>query len=372
MNWWPLRPNSEVEQGTRHHGNNGNDKPRAVWSDIETAWLARFGQSSTTCLLASFVMTTRFHKIAVVGAGAVGSFYGAMLARAGQRVVLIGRPQHVEAIGRDGLKLDMADQVETLRVEASTELNAVHDSDLILFCVKSTDTDTLATELAPLLEPRAVVLSLQNGVENAATIARHVRQTVVPAVVYVATAMAGPGTVRHLGRGDLVIGALNADARHDPVMTGVLQDLVTLFGAAGVKVTISNDVMAELWSKLMVNCAYNAISALAQAPYARLAAQPEIREIQHAIVREVVVLAQAEGIGLQLEPSLKAMERIATAMPAQVSSTAQDMARRKPSEIDHLNGFVARRGRELRVPVPINQTLAALVKLVEAGYERDE
>jgi 2-dehydropantoate 2-reductase len=317
-------------------------------------------------------MSSRFHKIAVVGAGAVGSFYGAMLARAGQRVVLIGRPPHVEAIQRDGLRLDLAGQVETLRAEASTELAAVRGSDLVLFCVKSTDTDKVASELGPLLEPHAVVLSLQNGVENASIIARHVRQTVVPAVVYVATAMAGPGSVRHFGRGDLVIGALNADARHDPAITGVLQDLVTLFGAAGVKVTISSDVMLELWSKLMVNCAYNAISALAQAPYARLAARLEVREIQHAIVREVVALARAEGIALQLEPSLQAMERIAIAMPAQFSSTAQDMARSKPSEIDHLNGFIARRGHELGVPVPINQTLTALVKLVEAGYERGD
>ena len=315
-------------------------------------------------------MTTRFQKVAVVGAGAVGSFYGAMLARAAQRVVLIGRPQHVEAIQRNGLKLDMAGRVETLHTEASAELAAVQDADLILICVKSTDTDTVASELAPLLEPHAVVLSLQNGVENAATIARHLRQTVVPAVVYVATAMAGAGTVRHFGRGDLVIGALKANSTNDPAIADLLQDLVALFGTAGVQVTISDDVMAELWSKLLVNCAYNAISALAQAPYARLAAQPEVREIQHAIVREVVALAQAEGIGLQFEPSLQAMERIATAMPAQFSSTAQDMARRKPSEIDHLNGFIARRGRELGVAVPINQTLTALVKLVEAGYER--
>jgi 2-dehydropantoate 2-reductase len=293
-----------------------------------------------------------------------------MLARAGQRVVMIGRRPHVEAIQRDGLKLDMAGQVQTLRAEASAELAAVQGADLVLFCVKSTDTDKVASELAPLLEPHAVVLSLQNGVENAATIARHVRQTVVPAVVYVATAMAGPGIVRHLGRGDLVIGALNADARHDAGVSAVLRDLVTMFAAADVKVTISNDVMAELWSKLMVNCAYNAISALAQAPYAKLAAQPEVRDIQHAIVREVVALAQAEGIALQFEPSLQAMERIAIAMPAQLSSTAQDMARRKPSEIDHLNGFIARRGRELGVAVPINQTLTALVKLAEAGYER--
>jgi 2-dehydropantoate 2-reductase len=317
-------------------------------------------------------MTNRFRSVAVVGAGAVGCFYGAMLARAGVRVILVGRPVHVEAIERDGLKLDMAGQVEAIRVEASTELAAVRSADLVLVCVKSTDTDAVASDLAPLLAPDAVILSLQNGVENAPTIARHVRQTVVPAVVYVATAMAGPGTVKHFGRGDLVVGGLDAAAARDTAVAGVLADLVALFAAAGVQVTISGDVMAELWAKLLVNCAYNAISALAQAPYARLAALPEIRAVQHAIVREVVALAQAEGVALQVEPSLQAVERIARTMPAQYSSTAQDVSRRKPSEIDHLNGFVARRGRELGVAVPVNQTLHALVKLVEAGYERGE
>ena len=313
-------------------------------------------------------MSTRFRSVALVGAGAVGCFYGAMLARAGQRVVLIGRAAHVEAIERDGLRLEMAGVVETIRVAASTDLAAARGADLVLFCVKSTDTDAVAREIAPLLAPDAAIVSLQNGVENAAAIARHVRQTVVPAVVYVATAMGGPGIVRHFGRGDLVIGALNAEAARVPAVARLLQDLVALFAAAAVKVTISADVMGELWSKLLVNCAYNAISALAQAPYARLAAQPEIRATQVAIVREVVALAQAEGIALRFEPSMQAMERIATAMPAQFSSTAQDMARRKPSEIDHLNGFVARRGRELGVDVPVNETLYALVKLVEAGY----
>jgi 2-dehydropantoate 2-reductase len=135
-----------------------------------------------------------------------------------------------------------------------------------------------------------------------------------------------------------------------------------------VPVVVAPDVMEQLWSKMMVNCAYNAISALAQAPYGRLAAVPEVRAVQEAVVREVVAVAAAEGIALPLDASLQAMQRIAVAMPAQLSSTAQDVARRKPSEIDHLNGFVARRGRDLGVPVPINETLHALVKLVEAGH----
>ena len=315
-------------------------------------------------------MAHTFAKVAVVGAGAVGSFFGAMLARAGHRVVLIARPAHVQAIARDGLLLDMGGRVESIRVEASDDIAAARGADLILFCVKSTDTETTARALAPYVAPGAIVLSLQNGVENALAIARLVDRTVVPAVVYVATAMGGPGLVRHHGRGDLVIGAL-ADAeanagRPEPP----LQALVDFFATGGVPVRISADVMAELWSKLMVNCAYNAISGLAQASYAEVAALPEVRELQRAVVTEVVALAAAEGVNLPLLPSLEAMERIAAAMPAQLSSTAQDMARKKPSEIDHLNGFVVRRGRELGVATPANQALHALVKLVEAGHGR--
>ena len=313
-------------------------------------------------------MTHRFGSIAVVGAGAVGSFYGAMLARAGHKVTLTGRPQHVDAIERDGLRLDMGGTVEAIRVAARTDLAAVRGADLILFCVKSTDTESTARAMAPLLAPHAVVLSLQNGVENAALIGRHVRQFVVPAVVYVATALAAPGTVRHFGRGELLIGAASPQAAQDAALAERLDDIAALFATAGIAVTVSANVMAELWSKLLVNCAYNAISALAQAPYARLAALLEVRAVQQAIVHEVIAVAAADGVALSLDASLQATHNIAATMPGQLSSTAQDVARRRQSEIDHLNGFVMRRGQALGVPTPVNQTLHALVKLVEAGY----
>lgn len=309
-----------------------------------------------------------FHKVAVVGAGAVGSFFGAMLARAGHAVTLIARAKHVDEIARNGLRLDMAGSVETLRMSASVELGAVAGAELVLFSVKSTDTETVARAMAPHLEPGALVLSLQNGVENAAVIARHVAQAVVPAVVYVAISMPEPGWVRHHGRGDLVVGTLNRVADGDASAAPPLQALVDFFATAGVPVRISADVLAELWSKLMVNCAYNAISGLAQATYATLAALPVVRELQQAVVGEVLALAAADGVTLSRESSLEQVGRIAVAMPDQLSSTAQDMARQKPSEIDHLNGFIVRRGRELGIATPANQALHALVKLVEAGH----
>jgi len=139
---------------------------------------------------------------------------------------------------------------------------------------------------------------------------------------------------------------------------------------AGVEVRVSVDVVAELWSKLMVNCAYNAISALAQASYGEMVELAPIRELQRTVVGEVVAVAAASGVELPLAAAVAAMERIAPAMPAQLSSTAQDVARRKPSEIDHLNGFVVRRGRELGIATPANQALHALVKLVESRHAR--
>jgi len=290
-----------------------------------------------------------------------------MLARAGHPVTLIGRAPHVQAIASHGLQLHRAGGIEAIRVGATTELDAVRDADLVLFSVKSTDTESVARQIAPLLKRDALVVSLQNGVDNAAAIARQIRQDVVPAVVYLATAMPEPGVVKHFGRGDLVIGPLDTAAAQGGAYQRRLQAVAALFDAAGVPVRVSHDVMVELWRKLMVNCAYNAISALAQLPYGRMAALPEIVDLQRAVVREVVDVAQAEGQHLPLDAALEAMYEIAQSMPAQLSSTAQDIARGKPTEIDHLNGYVARRGALLGLPTPVNTTLHALIKLLEVA-----
>ena len=309
-----------------------------------------------------------FHHIAVVGAGAVGSFYGAMLARAGQSVTLIGRAAHVQAIERNGLKLDLATTsgTEIIRIEASSDLTCLRTADLVLFCVKSTDSASVALEIAPYLAKHALIMSLQNGVENAALIARHLPNAVIPSVVYVATEIPAPGCVKHHGRGELVIGTMQDSRLSDPLKT--LKNIVDLFDSAQVPVQISQNVMAELWSKLMINCAFNAISGLAQIQYEKLAALASVRSTQAALVREVIAVAHADGIHLSEPVALEAVAQIYVTMGSQKSSTAQDMARSKPSEIDHLNGFIVRRGQELGVATPVNQALFALVKLVESTY----
>lgn len=301
----------------------------------------------------------------VIGAGAVGGYFGAMLAQAGHEVTLVARPAQVQAIAARGLQLHKGGAVQAIPLRATTEMEAVRGADLVLLAVKSTDTEAAARAMAPLLASGAWVVSLQNGVDNAEAIARHVpRAQVLPCAVYVATATPEPGVVHHFGRGDLVLGTLDGG---DGAGAAALQPIVELFGAAQVPARISADVMGELWSKLLVNCAYNAISALAQLPYGRMVALAEVREVMRLVVHEVVAVAEAEGRTMKLDDAMAAVERIAQAMPAQLSSTAQDLARGKPTEIDHLNGFIALRGAALGVATPVNQTLHALVKLAESA-----
>ena len=295
-------------------------------------------------------------RVAVLGAGAVGCFFGGMLARAGHRVTLIGRPIHVNAFRKSGLHFEGLKFDEHVAVDASTDASAVRGARLVLFCVKSTDTEQAAAQIAPHLDADAIVVNLQNGVDNTERIQSKVLQPVIPAVVYVATEMKGPGHLKHHGRGDLVIGGLE-DKKS-------LEKIKTWFEAAGVPVAISDNVAGELWAKLVVNCAYNALSAITQLPYGRMIEGPGIRDTMRDVVEETLAVAKASGV--QMAPGmLERTYKIAEAMPTQFSSTAQDLARGKPTEIDHLNGYVVRRGEALGVPTPANRVLHALVKLIE-------
>ena len=306
-------------------------------------------------------------RVAVFGAGAVGCFYGGMLARAGHEVTLIGRPAHVEAICQAGLHFEGLQFDEHIRVAASTAPEAVRGASLVLFCVKSTDTAQGAAQIAPFLEPGSVVLNLQNGVDNAERIQAAVRQPVIPAVVYVATEMAGPGHLKHHGRGELVIGA--PDGKASAALAGLLADVQRWFAAAGVQVTISDNVAGELWAKLVVNCAYNAISAISQLPYGEMIRGAGVKEVMRDVVAETLAVAKASGV--RTAPELvDNVYRIAEWMPTQYSSTAQDLQRGRPTEIDHLNGYVVKRGDALGIPVPANRVLWALVRLIESKGRR--
>ena len=298
-------------------------------------------------------------KIAIVGAGAVGGYFGGLLARAGAPVLMIGRPAFVEAVKKNGLFLDTLHFQESVRVEASTELSAAGGAGIVLFCVKTTDNSATARALAPLLAPSAMVLSLQNGVDNVEQIRAAASIDALPTVVYVAASVPEPGRVKHVGRGDLVFGPRNEKT----------ECLAALFSRANVPCRISDNIDGELWTKLIWNCALNAVSALGHAKYGQIAVSADARKVVEAVVEEVLAVARAANIhppGLE-DPkvAIAGAMKIATQMAEALSSTAQDMNRGKRTEIDSLNGYISRRGAELGVPTPINHALYALVKLVE-------
>ena len=292
-------------------------------------------------------------KVVVMGAGAVGCYYGGLLARAGHEVVLIGRQPHVSAIQRNGLRIQTAAFDEQVRVTAGTEASGAQGASLVLFCVKSPDTEAAGHALQPWLAPDALLLCLQNGVDNAERLRSVLPQEVAAAVVYVATEMAGPGHVKHHGRGELVIEPTPASA-----------EAARVLAEAGVAVELSDNVRGALWSKLILNCAYNALSAITHLPYGRLVQGEGIDAVLKDIVAECLAIARADGA--QVAPDIEeVVRRLPASMPAQYSSTSQDLARGKPTEIDYLNGYVVRRGEALGIATPANRVLQALVKLLE-------
>ena len=294
-------------------------------------------------------------QVAVIGAGAVGCYYGGLLLKAGHDVTFIGRQPHVDAINAHGLLLDMQGFKDHLPAKAATDTTALAAPDLVLLCVKSADTEAAGRSLAGQLRPDTSLLSLQNGVDNAQRLRAVTGHLAIAAVVYVGSEMAGPGHVKHHGGGDLVIGA-------SPVSETLAQTL----REAGIQTTIAEDIEAVQWTKLITNCAFNALSAVAGIAYGPMMQVEGAGDVIANAVQEAADVARACGVAIPQDLAAQIL-KIPAAMPNQTSSTAQDLSRGKPSEIDFLNGYVVRKGAELGIPTPTNQALQVMVKLAERG-----
>jgi len=182
--------------------------------------------------------------------------------------------------------------------------------------------------------------------------------------VYVASSMPAPGRIKHAGRGDLLIGDL--PGRAGPPRETAIAAVASLFEAAGVPCRVSPDIQADLWTKLITNVGLNGISAVVHATYGDVVAIPESRETIRALVNECVAVARAGGVSLPENDFAAMVLQFAERVGPVFASTAQDLERGKPTEIDALNGLVVRRGAGLGVPTPVNQAIVALVKLLEA------
>jgi 2-dehydropantoate 2-reductase len=308
-----------------------------------------------------------FPRVGVMGGGAIGCLYGGWLAKAGAPVTIVGRPLHVDAMRAHGLRVTGKDFDFHVPVNASTDPSALAQCDLVLFCTKTRDTENVATDLRSYLLPTTAILAFQNGVDGAERLAAILPNPVFSAALVVSCYMEGPGHVHHNGRGDVLLGDWLPDRGDAAERGALLQSILETLRRGSIEASLAQDIRLTLWTKLAMNCGYNALSALCRARYERLVTTEPSRTLMRRIVEELVAVGQRDGVALEFDVVLKQVMDLAAGFPTAISSTGQDIAQGRPTEIDDLNGYVVRRGRALGVPTPLNETLQLMIKVLEGA-----
>lgn len=305
-------------------------------------------------------MTT---SVLVVGAGGVGGFFGARLARAGVPVTFLARGAHLAAMQREGLRVrSTADGEWTVRVDAVADVTGRPPADAVLFCVKSFDTETAAAAIRPALGADTAVVSLQNGVDNEDTLAQVLGPGhAVGGVAYVFAGIESPGVIAHRLLGRLVFGEL--DGRESPR----LERLREAFVAAGIPAEVVPDIRQRLWQKYLMISAQAGMTALVRAPVGAIRAVPETWRMYRTIVEELATLARASGVPLAAD-TVDAVVRTAEGLaPTALSSLHDDLVQGRRLELEALHGHAVRLGERLGVPTPMVSAVYAALKPHAAG-----
>lgn len=295
-------------------------------------------------------------KIAIMGAGAVGSYFGGLLAKAGLDVTFIARGTHLKALQSQGLRIKSYKGDFSLPVKATSNPEEVGEADLVLFCVKAYHTEEATCLSIPMVGPKTAIISLQNGVDNEERIASIVGpEKVMGGVAYVGVRIAEPGLVEHSMVGRIVFGEL------DGAISERARYFERVFVEAGVPAQATAQIREVLWSKLAWNAAFNAISALTRTTIQEILESPYLQDLSRQAIYEVAAVAKAQGISLKNEDLEKGLK-----LPPHggdfKTSMLQDLEAGKALELEELNGVVINKGRALGIPTPYNFTLYALLK----------
>jgi len=307
-------------------------------------------------------------KICFLGAGSLGSAIGGALAEGGADVTLINTSRaHVDAINRDGLVLREDGVDRTVRLRAATDAASVGPVDLVIVLVKSYHTRDAMERARALIGPRTVVISLQNGMGHEDVLAEVVgREHVMGGKTYLGGVMLAPGhVIAGLKGKETIIGEL------DGTVSDRGRQIAAVFSAAGLRCTVSTDIRGTIWDKLLVNIATGALAAITRLPYATLYRVPEIKACALAAVAEAMAVARAEGVTLSWTDAEAPWIRAAEGLPPEFkTSMLQSLEKGARTEVDFINGAVVRAGARCGVPTPVNQTLVACIKGIEAGIEQ--
>ncbi|MFQ5882485.1 MAG: 2-dehydropantoate 2-reductase [Candidatus Methylomirabilales bacterium] len=301
-------------------------------------------------------------KVAVMGAGAVGGYFGALLARGGVDVALIARGKQVEAVKVHGLQIKSHRGDFTVTAKAVSDPREIGPVDLILFCVKSYDTESAARQCLPMIREGTSILSLQNGVDNEEKIAAIAGEDkVLGGVAYIGASVSEPGVILHTAEGRIVFGEMHGG------ISERVKRLEQTFREAGLPAEVSSNIQAILWGKLCWNATFNALNALVGGEVRPLVERPEARELAREVMEEVRTVAAAQEIHLPEDLVGKLLHWTATAAAGMKTSTRQDLEAGRPLEVEALNGVVIRKGRAAGVPTPYNFVLYALLKAISPG-----
>ncbi len=307
-------------------------------------------------------------RVLVAGAGALGSVFGGFLRLAGHEVVLLGRAAHMDAVRRDGLRIDgIWGAHHVTGLVSVTDLDAIQGRfDAILITVKSFDTETAAQAVAARVEPDGVFISLQNGLGNAEAIHRGTgSRRVLGCRVIFGARLEAPACVRVTVYADPVLVGVPL-AADDAELTDLAQHWAQRFAAAGIPAQYCVDVIAALWGKVFYNAALNPLGALLGVHYGALAENVETRAVMDQVIDEAFAVAVAEGVSLPwpLATAYREIfyERLVPSTYDHRSSMLQDIERGRPTEIEAINGEVWRRGARHGMLTPANELLTRLLR----------
>lgn len=306
-------------------------------------------------------------RIAIIGSGAVGGYFGAKLARQGQDVTFIARGAHLQAIRAKGLQIrspKLGDFV--VRAPAYDSTHEVGPVDLVLFAVKAYDNVAAVQLLKPLIGPETVVLTLQNGVDSGVEIAEAVGEArVLGGTTYVATALEAPGLIVQTGvHRSILFGELFGAPRE---VTRRVQAIADVLEPADIQVTTVPDARVPIWDKFVYLVPFSGFTGAARLPIGAIWAVPEVRAMYYAAAREVAAVAKAEGVAISPDRFERLEDYMNNIPPSTRSSLLIDLEAGKRIEVESLQGAAVRRGQRHGVATPIVSTLYALLKPWEGG-----
>jgi 2-dehydropantoate 2-reductase len=297
-------------------------------------------------------------RIAIVGSGGVGGYFGGRLAATGTDVTFLARGAHLEAMRTHGLRIDSPKgNVHLANVKAESDPAAVGPVDVVFFAVKLYDTESALSLLPPLVGPRTVVVGFQNGVETVGTLTRAVGAShTAGGVSYVSAVIAEPGVIRHTAMDHLLFGM--PDGSPSPQ----LESLLEACRPAGFQVTLSRDITVDVWTKFVRISVFSAMTAVTRSPIGVIVNDPELLEMLKAAARETLAVAHAKGV--QVSGTIDEDVAVAyKALPPQTkASMLEDLERGRRIELPWLSGAVVRLGREVGVPTPIHAFISTVLK----------